>query len=240
MPALPAMSPLAKRRPDVPVEVLAARTLSLATLGPRRRAERRQESIATLEALAGASLDELRQKLPTRFWVIAMLSLMGKSTREIADLVGYAGSAPVVRVLRHPAVVRLVEEVRAAQLERVLQGEFGVAAAARAAAPAVIEHVAALAGGVKDRATGDGSGGRSGTRTRSVGPSCSSPCRATRWRARRPRTSTPSSRNSPTTSSKPSPSAASFQSAIKASPGSSGRPTAPTCLPQSTPPRPGQ
>src|SRR4029077_9379236 len=33
--------PLATRRPAVPVEVLAARTLSLATLGPRRRAERR-------------------------------------------------------------------------------------------------------------------------------------------------------------------------------------------------------
>jgi len=33
MPAQPAPSPLAKRRPDVPVEVLAARTLSLATLG---------------------------------------------------------------------------------------------------------------------------------------------------------------------------------------------------------------
>src|SRR5262245_55354060 len=155
MGAVPALSPLAKRRPDVPIEVLAARTLALATLGPRRRAERRQESVAALEALGGASLDELRKKLPTRYWVLGMLSLMGKSTREIAALVGYAGSAPVVRVLRHPAVVRLVEEVRAAQLERVLQGELGVAAAARAAAPAVLEHVAALAGGVKDRATGE-------------------------------------------------------------------------------------
>src|SRR5262245_42971392 len=147
MPAQPAPSPLAKRRPDVPVEVLATRTLSLATLGPRWRAERRRESIATLEALAGGSLDELRQKLPTRYWVVGMLSLMGKSTREIADLVGYAGSAPVVRVLRHPAVGRLIEAVREAQLERVLSGTYGVAAAARAAAPAVIEHVAALAGG---------------------------------------------------------------------------------------------
>ena len=63
---MPAPSPLAKRRPDVPVEVLAARTLSLATLGPRRRAERQKESAAALEALAGASLLELRQKLPTR------------------------------------------------------------------------------------------------------------------------------------------------------------------------------
>jgi hypothetical protein len=79
---------------------------------------------------------------------------MGKSTREIADQVGYAGSAPVVRVLRHPAVVRLIEEVRRAQLEAVLSGTYGVAAAARAAAPAVMEHVAELAGGVKDRATG--------------------------------------------------------------------------------------
>jgi len=61
-------------------------------------------------------------------------------------------------VLRHPAVVRLVEEVRAAQLERVLRGEYGVAAAARAAAPAVLEHVAELAGGVKDRATGERKG----------------------------------------------------------------------------------
>ena len=97
MPAVTA-PPLAKRRPDVPVEVLAARTISLATLGPRRRAERRQESVAALEALAGASLLELRQKLPTRYWVLPMLSLMGKSTREIADQVGNAGSAPVVRL----------------------------------------------------------------------------------------------------------------------------------------------
>jgi hypothetical protein len=155
MQAVPAsIPPLARRRPDVPVEVLAARTLSLATLGPRRRAERRQESVTVLEALAGATLDDLRRKLPTRYWVLAMLSLMGKSTREIADHVGYAGSAPVVRVLRHPAVVRLVEEVRRAQLEAVLSGTYGVAAAARAAAPAVMEHVAELAGGVKDRATG--------------------------------------------------------------------------------------
>jgi len=154
MQAVTAPPPLAKRRPDVPVEVLAARTLSLATLGPRRRAERQKESISTLEALAGASLDDLRRKLPTRYWVLAMLSLMGKSTREIADQVGYAGSAPVVRVLRHPAVVRLGEEVRRAQLEAVLSGTYGVAAAARAAAPEVMAHVAELAGGVKDRATG--------------------------------------------------------------------------------------
>src|SRR5262245_5862176 len=155
MQAVPAPTPpLAKRRPDVPLEVLASRTLSLATLGPQRRAERRRESVAELEALAGASLDELRRKLPTRYWVLAMLSLMGKSAREIAALVGYSQPTPVVKALRHPAVARLVQEVRNAQLERVLQGTFGVAATAKAAAPEVMAHVAELAGAVKDRATG--------------------------------------------------------------------------------------
>src|SRR5215831_19224228 len=83
MQAVPVPPPLAKRRPDVPVEVLAARTLSLATLGPQRRAERRAESVAALEALGGASLLELRRKLPSRYRVLGMLSLMGTSKREI-------------------------------------------------------------------------------------------------------------------------------------------------------------
>src|SRR5262245_56362661 len=135
MPAVTALPPLAKRRPDMPVEVLAARTLSLATLGPRRRAERRAESVAALEALAGASLLELRQKLPTRYWVLAMLALMGKSVREMATAVGYAGPTPVLKALRHPAVVRLVEQVRAEQLERVLSGTYGTDAAHSASRP---------------------------------------------------------------------------------------------------------
>src|SRR5262245_33527582 len=159
MQAVPAPTPpLAKRRPDVPLEVLASRTLSLATLGPQRRAERRRESVAELEALAGASLLELRRRLPSRFWIVAMLSLSGKSVREIAHLVGYAGPAPVHRALRNPAVERLVSEVRAAQLERVLQGSFGVAATAKAAAPEVMAHVAELAGGVRDTGTGERKG----------------------------------------------------------------------------------
>jgi hypothetical protein len=152
MPAPAALSPLGKRRPDVPVEVLAARTLSLATLGPQRRAERRRESVTALEALAGASLDDLRRKLPTRYWVLAMLSLMGKSTREIAGQVGYAGSAPVVRVLRHPAVVRLIEEVRRAQLEAVLSGTYGVAAAARADVGAGVRQLPPARAGLRAHA----------------------------------------------------------------------------------------
>src|SRR5262245_14770560 len=103
-----ALPPLAQRRPDVPAEVLAARTLALATLGPQRRAERRARTVAEVEALGGASMLELRRTLPTRYWTLAMLSLAGLSLREIASAVGYAGPTPVLRALRHPAVVRLV------------------------------------------------------------------------------------------------------------------------------------
>jgi hypothetical protein len=99
------LPPLAKRRPDVPVEVLAARTLSLATLGPRRRAERRQESVAALEALAGASLLELRQRLPSRFWIVAMLSLGPASTRASPCVRRGRGARPPRGRRRRRAVI---------------------------------------------------------------------------------------------------------------------------------------
>jgi hypothetical protein len=85
MPAVTVIPPLAKRRPDVPAEILAARALSLATLGPRRRAERRQESVAELEALAGASLDELRRKLPTRYWILPRAKCSEPPTQFLTD-----------------------------------------------------------------------------------------------------------------------------------------------------------
>ena len=59
---------------------------------------------------------------------------------------GYRRGEPVRQALRHPVVVRLVELVRQAQLERVVRGEFGVAAQAKAAAPLVMQHVTELAG----------------------------------------------------------------------------------------------
>jgi len=51
--------------------------------------------------------------------------------------------------------VRIVALVRDAQGERVLRGEYGVIAQAKAAAPTVMEHVTELAGGRKDKTTGE-------------------------------------------------------------------------------------
>ena len=118
-------------------------------------AERKAEQRRWLESLSGLSLDELRLSSPTRLWSVAMLHLGGYDTAAIARAIGYTNRAAAVKALRHPAVTRIIELVRSAQLERVMRGEYGVAAQAKAAAPAVMEHVAELAGGMKDKATGE-------------------------------------------------------------------------------------
>ena len=53
---------------------------------------------------------------------------------------------------------RLVEVIRRAQVDRVVAGEYGVQAQAKAAAPAVMEHVTELAG--EAGAGGAGEAGR--------------------------------------------------------------------------------
>src|SRR5262249_8805701 len=92
-------------------------------------------------------------------------------------------------------VVRLIEEVRSAQLERVLQGSFGVAATAKAAAPEVMAHVAELAGGVRTRRRASARGERGEMPMRSGLPSWQSPSPAARWSVQRRRTSTRRSRS---------------------------------------------
>jgi hypothetical protein len=134
---------------------VAERVAQMHAASAGTRAARNQARTAWLERLAGMGMDELRATTPTRLWTVAMLRLGGYSVEGIARTLGYGATAGAARALKHPAVVRLIELVRQAQVERVLRGEYGVAAAAKAAAPAVMEHLAELAGGAKDRATGE-------------------------------------------------------------------------------------
>lgn len=138
-----------------PPEVLAERLAGARVKARATAAERKAEQRRWLESLSGLSLDELRLSSPTRLWSVAMLHLGGYDTAAIARAIGYTNRAAAVKALRHPAVTRIIELVRSAQLERVMRGEYGVAAQAKAAAPAVMEHVAELAGGMKDKATGE-------------------------------------------------------------------------------------
>ena len=121
----------------------------------QRRAERAAAARQLAEELAGMPLDALVRGVTTRQWTVAIMHLGGYGVTEIARGLGYATVDGVNRVLKQPAVVRLIEVIRRAQLERVLQGTYGVAATAKAAAPEVMAAVVELAGAKKDRATGE-------------------------------------------------------------------------------------
>jgi hypothetical protein len=102
-----------------------------------------------VEDASGMSLDDLRRAIPTRYWSVAMAHLGGYDDTTIARSLGYATSSVVARVLRHPVTRALIEKIQQEQLQRVLEGSYGVQAQARAAAPAVMEHVVELAGARK-------------------------------------------------------------------------------------------
>jgi|SRR5262245_20468446 len=143
------------RHPGPPPEVVAERLAAMQRGAPAGRAARRARERAWLEGLAAMPLEELARTAPRRHWTVAMCHLAGYDAPTIARVVGYAAVTGAQRALKHPAVVRLIELVRAAQLERVLTGEYGVTAQAKAAAPAVMEHVTELAGAKQDRVTGE-------------------------------------------------------------------------------------
>lgn len=134
------------KHPGAPPAVVAER-LEKATVASKRAAgERRAAYGKLLEELGGMPLDELRRHVSTRQWMVALYHVGGYDQEQIAGAVGYTTGQAVRQALKHPVVARLVELVRQAQLERVLRGEFGVAAQAKAAAPAVMQHVTELAG----------------------------------------------------------------------------------------------
>src|SRR5215475_9936468 len=147
-----------KPHPGPDRAVAAERLARARAVGAETRAQRVAEQERWLASITDLSLDELRRTTPARFWTVAMLHLGGYDATAIARAVQYTSHAAALRALKHPAVVRIVALVRDAQLERVMRGEYGVVATAKAAAPAVMEHVAELAGGVKDRASGERKG----------------------------------------------------------------------------------
>ena len=147
-----------KKHPGPPAAIVAERLRMMHVAAKATREERKAEQRRWLESLSGLSLDELRRSTPQRLWSVAMLHLGGYDACAIARCVGYTNQAAAFKALRHPATKRIIELVRQEQLERVMRGEYGVQATAKAAAPAVMEHVAELAGGIKDRATGERKG----------------------------------------------------------------------------------
>jgi hypothetical protein len=146
--------PGTKANIGAPPELLAERVAAMQAAAKRTREERNAAARAWLEACSAMSLEDLRRSTPARLWSVGMLYLGGYNADAIARAIGYTTVQAARKALKHPAVERIIALVRDAQVERVLRGDYGVAAQAKAAAPAVMEHVAELAGGRKDRATG--------------------------------------------------------------------------------------
>ncbi len=146
--------PGTQRHPGAPPAVLAERLAHMQRAKVESRAARVAADRAWLESVSGMSLEDLRRSTPNRLWSVALFHLGGYDMAATARALGYSHVQSVAKALKHAAVQRIIALVRDAQLERVMRGDYGVAATAKAAAPAVMEHVAELAGGRKDRSTG--------------------------------------------------------------------------------------
>ena len=145
--------PGTKFSPALTPEQIAARMEALARGNKIAAAKRKdRENMAQLAVdIAGLPLDELVKKTATRYRMIAIWHLLGLPNTLIARAIGYATGDVVRRALLRPDVQRLIDEITQAQLKRVIDGEFGVQAAAKAAAPKIMKRIIEKAGGVEDR-----------------------------------------------------------------------------------------
>jgi hypothetical protein len=133
-------------------EVLAGRVARLSLARAQARDARLAAEAALLSEVTSLDLEGLRRRANARQWLCALGEATGATEPEIARLVGLKGGAVSVHRLRkHPVTRRLVELIQRHQLDLVLRGEFGAQATAKAAAPAVVEHLTELAGAQKER-----------------------------------------------------------------------------------------
>jgi hypothetical protein len=135
--------------PLTPDEI--AKRLENLARGRARAAGRPKEDAAKLAVeVAGMDLDTIRKTLSVRNLSVAMLHCGGYNPAQIGKAIGYATSEVAKRALERPDVKRCIQLIQQAQMDRVISGEFGVQAAAKAAAPRVAKRIIEKAGGVED------------------------------------------------------------------------------------------
>jgi hypothetical protein len=141
-------------KPVVDAEVVARKVAAMSLGRAQAREVRLAAEAQLLSEVTSLGLKELRRRATTRQWLCALGECSGATEPEIARLLGVKGGAVSVhRIRKHPVTRRLVALIQGHQLELVLKGEFGAQATARAAAPAVVEHLTELAGAQR---AGDG------------------------------------------------------------------------------------
>ncbi len=132
-------------------EVVARKVAAMSLARAQAREVRLAAETALLSDVTALDLEGLRRRASMRQWLCALGEATGATEPEIARLVGLrGGKVSVHRLKQHPVTRRLVELIQRHQLERVLKGEFGAQATAKAAAPAVVEHLTELAGAQRE------------------------------------------------------------------------------------------
>lgn len=120
--------------------------------GTKRWRDKGRDKAWADEVAACTDLAQIRAKVSRRHFEIAMWHLGGYDNETIRQVIGYSDRCLIMRILRRPEVAKMIDLVRAAQLERVIKGEFGVRAQAKAAAPTIMKRVIEKAGGREDGA----------------------------------------------------------------------------------------
>jgi hypothetical protein len=143
----------ARRRAPIPSPAVLAERLEHLQRGHRRWRAERATAKAALNALyQELPAEELFQRIPAKLAGAVSLHLAGWNYPAIAEAIGYSGrpssATTVMKLLQRPESKKLIRDIRQRQFDRLVAGEFGVTAAARAAAPRIMAEVAALAGGV--------------------------------------------------------------------------------------------
>lgn len=138
-------TPLTPEQAAIRLENLARGRLRV-----RDRAKKTEDLGALAAAVVGMDLEAIRKTLSVRNWSVAMLHLGGYTAIQIAKALGYANRNVATRSLERPDVKRCIQLIQQAQMDRVISGEFGVQAAAKAAAPRVAKRIIEKAGGVED------------------------------------------------------------------------------------------
>jgi hypothetical protein len=118
-----------KRTPLTP-EQIAEATARLRR-GHRQWAETRGQTVDALRGQGGVP----KTKFRARHWEVILRHLAGYTQVEIARDLGYSQPVVVRQILKRPEVAAMIDEVRTAQLARLMNGEFGPMAMFKAAAP---------------------------------------------------------------------------------------------------------
>lgn len=121
-------------------EEVAKRTERLRA-GHRRWSER-MKAIKRGELVDGLSPAKTRaRRVSNRHWEVLMAHLSGMGDPDIARMLGYSQPNVIGVILRRPEIAAYIQEVRQAQLDRIIRGEFGVRAQAKAAAPKAMGRI---------------------------------------------------------------------------------------------------